>query len=94
MIVQIELQLSKCTKLVQCDVKIWFEEHEDRYMFCGERHVHLIMEKHVMNYLKGTIDYGPGYISECEIRMQIQIRQAVSQTGKVHLDIALVWDQL
>jgi hypothetical protein len=54
MIVQIELQLSKCTKLVQCDVKIWFEEHEDIYMFCGERHVHLIMEKHVMRYLKGT----------------------------------------
>jgi hypothetical protein len=39
MIVLIELQLSKCTKLVQCDVKIWFEEHEDKYMFCGERHV-------------------------------------------------------
>ena len=27
--VQIELQLSKCTKLVQCNVKIWFEV-EDR----------------------------------------------------------------
>jgi hypothetical protein len=25
MIVQIELQLSKCTSLVQCDVKIWLE---------------------------------------------------------------------
>jgi hypothetical protein len=40
MIVQIELQQSKCTSLVQCDVKNWlvdiFEEHEDRYMFCGE----------------------------------------------------------
>jgi hypothetical protein len=47
-----------------------------------------------MRYLKGTIDYGPRYISECEIRLQIQIGQAVSQTGKVHPDIALVWDQL
>jgi hypothetical protein len=73
MIVLIELQLSKCTKLVQCDVKIWYEEHEDKYMFCGERDVHLIMEKHVMRYLKGTINYGPRYISECEIRLQIQI---------------------
>jgi hypothetical protein len=25
MIMQIELQLSKCTMLVQCDVKIWFQ---------------------------------------------------------------------
>jgi hypothetical protein len=37
-------------------------------MFCSERHVHLIMEKHVMRYLKGTIDYGPRYISDYEIR--------------------------
>jgi hypothetical protein len=29
MIVQIKLQLSKCTRLVQCDVKIWFDV-EDR----------------------------------------------------------------
>jgi hypothetical protein len=29
MIVQIELQLSKCTRLVQCNVKNWFEV-EDR----------------------------------------------------------------
>ena len=29
MIVQIELQLRKCTRLVQCNVKIWFE-FEDR----------------------------------------------------------------
>jgi hypothetical protein len=29
MIVQIELQLTKCTRLVQCNVKIWFEV-EDR----------------------------------------------------------------
>jgi hypothetical protein len=63
-------------------------------MFCGERHIHLIMENHVMRYLKSTIDYGPRYISKCEIRLQIQIRQAMSQTGNVHLDISLVWDQL
>jgi hypothetical protein len=25
MIVQIKFQLSKCTRLIQCDVKIWFE---------------------------------------------------------------------
>jgi hypothetical protein len=34
------------------------------------RHVHLIAEKHVMRYLKGTIDYGLRYISDREIRLQ------------------------
>jgi hypothetical protein len=29
MIVQIELQLSKCTRLVQCNVKIWFEDRKN-----------------------------------------------------------------
>jgi hypothetical protein len=31
------------------------------------RHVHLIMTKHVMRYLNGTIDYGLRYISDREI---------------------------
>jgi hypothetical protein len=43
-------------------------------MFCGEhiepRHVHLIVAKHVIRYLKGTIDYGLRYISDREIRLQ------------------------
>jgi hypothetical protein len=74
MIVLIKLQLNKSTKLVQYDVKIWFEKHEDRYMFCDERHVHLIMEK--------TCDEVPKrhnrlWTPECEIRLQTQIGQAV-----------------
>jgi hypothetical protein len=68
MIVQIELQLSKCTRLVQYVGKIWCVEREDIYVFCGERHVNLIMEKHLMRYPKCTIDYGPKYISDYEIR--------------------------
>jgi hypothetical protein len=46
-------------------------------MFCGEhfdsvelRRVHLIAAKHVMRYLKGTIDYGLRYASDCEISLQ------------------------
>jgi hypothetical protein len=74
----IELQLRKCTILVQFDVKLWFidifEEHEDIYIFFSEhidpRHVHLIVEKHVIRYLKGTIDYGHRYISDHDIRIQ------------------------
>jgi hypothetical protein len=45
MIVQIELQLRKCTNLVQCDVKIWFidvfDEYQTRYMICCE-HLELV----------------------------------------------------
>jgi hypothetical protein len=77
-------------------VKTWFidifDEHEDINMFCGDIHIHLIMEKHVMRYLKSIIDYGPRYVLECEIRLQIHIGQTVSQTGKLHPDISLVLD--
>jgi hypothetical protein len=34
MIVQIELQLSKCTRLVQCNVKIWFEVENKKTRVC------------------------------------------------------------
>jgi hypothetical protein len=34
------------------------------------RHVHMIATKHVMRYLKGTIDYGLRYISDRKIRLQ------------------------
>lgn len=78
MIEHIELQLRKCTILVQFDLKLWFidifEEHKDIYMFFSEhidpRHVHLIAEKHVIRYLKGTNDYGLRYISDHDIRIQ------------------------
>jgi hypothetical protein len=35
MIVQIELQLSKCTRLVQCNEKIWFEVDDRKTQVCG-----------------------------------------------------------
>jgi hypothetical protein len=34
MIVQIELQLSKCSRLVQCNVKIWFEVEDKKTQVC------------------------------------------------------------
>jgi hypothetical protein len=33
------------------------------------RYVHLIVEKHMIRYIKGTIDYGIRYISDHEIRL-------------------------
>jgi hypothetical protein len=70
-------------------------------MFCQyvvkPRGVHFIAAKHVMRYLKGTIDYGLKYASEREISLQgfmIQIGPVVLQTRRIHLDVASVWDQL
>ena len=34
------------------------------------RHIHLVGAKHVMRYLKGTLDYGLRYASDGEIRLQ------------------------
>jgi hypothetical protein len=34
MSVQIKLQLRKCTRLVQCDVKIWFEVQDRKTHVC------------------------------------------------------------
>jgi hypothetical protein len=56
-----------------------------RYMV-ESRHVHLIAVKHVMRYLKGTVDYGIEYVAESEI--SIQIGPVVLQTRKVHYDVA------
>ena len=34
------------------------------------RHVHLVAAKHVMSYLKGTMDYGLTYITDHEFRLR------------------------
>ena len=34
------------------------------------RRIHLIVEKHVMRYLKGTLDYGLRYVSDQKISLQ------------------------
>jgi uncharacterized membrane protein len=59
------------------------------------RSVHLIATKHVMRYLKGTLDYGLIYASYREISLQGFTDSdwaIVLQTGRVHMDVASVCD--
>ena len=47
------------------------------------RRVHLVAAKHVMRYLKGTIDFGLYYDTDCMV-IQMKIGMEVSQTRKAH----------
>jgi hypothetical protein len=61
------------------------------------RHVHLVAAKHILRYLKGTIGYGLIYVYDHEINLQGYIDSdwaSSAQTGRVHLDVASLWDQL
>ena len=49
------------------------------------RHVHLTAAKHILRYLKGTVDYGLKYKTDQRINlgvMLIQIGQAVPSIGR------------
>jgi hypothetical protein len=61
------------------------------------RRVHLIAEKHILRYLKGTIDFGLRYVSDRKIRLQgyADSDWVGSVTDRrVHQDVASVWGQL
>ena len=61
------------------------------------RNVHLIAAKHILRYLRGTIDYGLKYDVNQKINLEgyvDQIGQAVPSTGRVLRDVASVWDQV
>ena len=59
------------------------------------RHVHLIAAKHILRYLKGTVDYGS---STRKIRrlwvMLIQIGESVPSIGRALQDAASIWDRV
>ena len=57
------------------------------------RHVHLIAAKHILMYLKGTVDYGLKY-EENQKTMWIHIGQAVPLIGIPLRGATLVWDQV
>ena len=59
------------------------------------RHVHLIVAKHVLRYLKGTMDYGIKYYANRRLTytvMLIQIGQVVPLTRIEPQVVASVWD--
>ena len=57
------------------------------------RHVHLMVAKHVVRYLKGTVDYGIKYEANQKI-MWIRIGHAVPLIGRELRGATLVWDQV
>ena len=55
------------------------------------RHVHLMVAKHVVRYLKGTVDYGIKYEVNQKI-MWIRIGHPVPSIGRALQGAASVWD--
>ena len=57
------------------------------------RHVHLMVVKHAVRYLKGTVDYGLKYEANQKI-MWIHIGQVVPLIGIAPRGFDSVWDQV
>jgi hypothetical protein len=60
------------------------------------RHVHLVVAKHVMRYLKGTLDCGLSYNGDHDFGLSgypIQIGLEVSLTERALQDVVSVWGQ-
>ena len=76
---------------------IFFVVNTLSYFLIDPRHVHLIVAKHILRYLKGTVDYGLKYDANHKINwrvMLIQIGQAVPLIGGALRGAASVWDQV
>ena len=61
------------------------------------RHVHLIFAKHILRYLKGTIDYGLKYDANQKKTWRvilIQIGKVVPSIGRALEGVSSVWDQV
>ena len=56
-------------------------------------HVHLMVAKHAVRYLKGTVDYGIKYEEKKNI-MWIHIGQVVPLIGRALRGATSVWDQV
>ena len=60
------------------------------------RHVHLITAKHILRYLKGTIEYGLKYDTNRKINLEgyVDSDWAMPLIGRALQGVASVWDQV
>ena len=49
---------------------IWFTVNTLSQFLIDPRHVHLISAKHILRYLKGTVDYGLKYEADQKINLE------------------------
>ena len=71
------------------------DEYETRYLLAVKtlRHVHLMVAKHAVRYLKGTVDYGLKYDENQKV-MWIRIEQAMPLIGRALRGATSMWDQV
>ena len=82
--------------LMNTRLDIFFAMNTLSQFVTDPRHVHLITAKHILRYLKGTVDYGLKYVENQILTwrvMLIQNGQEVPLIGRALQDAALVWDQ-
>ena len=60
------------------------------------RHVHWIPAKHILRYLRGTVDYGLKYDMNQKINLKCYVDSewAVPSIGRTLQSVASVWDQV
>ena len=60
------------------------------------RHVHLIAAKHILRYLKGTVDYGLKYVVNQNINLEgyVDLDSAVPSIRRTLQSLASVWDHV
>ena len=60
------------------------------------RHVHLIAAKHILRYLKGTVDYGLKYVVNQKINLEgyVDSDWVVPSIGRALQVVASVWDHV
>ena len=60
------------------------------------RNVHLIAAKHILRYLRGTVDYGLKYDANQKINLEgyVDSDWAVPSLGRALQGVPSVWDQV
>ena len=61
------------------------------------RHVHLIAAKHILRYIKGTIDYGLKYEANQKINLEGYLDsywESLPVIGRALWGVASIWDQV